>query len=92
MTPDDAEDSGAFERWAQQLEAYLDGRVGVEALRSRSQPHPPWPEDDNPMVKYLIDRSSELYETGGLQSVARLGGRARLVRTRCHRHASRAAR
>jgi len=68
MTPDDAENGAAFERWAAQLEPYLEGQDGVEALRSRSQPHSPWPEDDNPMVRYLIDRSQEIHETDGLQS------------------------
>jgi len=47
MTTDDTEGSVAYQRRNEQLEAYLDGQVAVEALRSRSQPAPPWPEDDN---------------------------------------------
>jgi hypothetical protein len=68
MTRDDPEGSPAAERWEDQLRHYLEGQDGVEALRSRSQPHPPWPELDNPMTGYLIERAGEIYEIEGLES------------------------
>jgi hypothetical protein len=42
MTFDDNEESAAFAHWQERLTAYLDGQEGVEALRSRTQPNPPW--------------------------------------------------
>lgn len=43
-------------------------KEGVEALRSRIQPNPPWPEADNPMVGYLVARAVEIHERSGLEA------------------------
>lgn len=68
MTLDDSEGSSACERWNEQLTQYLEGQDGVEALRLRSQPHPPWPELDNPMTGYLIEQAAEICERHNLES------------------------
>ena len=67
MMFDDAADSPALALWHERLAGYLEGQDRVEALRSRTQPNPPWPEADNPMVGYLIARALEIYEDGGAE-------------------------
>ena len=57
---DDAEGSAALAAWQERLTSYLDGQDSVEALRGRQQPHEPWPEEDNPMLGYLIARALEI--------------------------------
>lgn len=42
---------------AAQLRAYVEGQGETTiALRERNIPHHPWPELDNPMVRYLIEQ------------------------------------
>jgi hypothetical protein len=65
---DDNESSPALAKWQDRLEAYLEGQSGVEGLRSRSQPNPPWPDLDSPMVGYLIERALEIFEDSGPES------------------------
>jgi hypothetical protein len=65
---DDNADSAALAKWQDRLDAYLRGQSGVEDLRSRSQPHPPWPDLDSPMVGYLIERALEIFEQSGPES------------------------
>ena len=65
---DDADDSPALALWAERLNSYLDGQEGIEALRSRIQPNPPWPDADNPILGYLIDRAKEIHDDGGLEA------------------------
>jgi hypothetical protein len=67
MNFDDNEDSAALALWQERLTVYLDGQEGVETLRSRIQPNPPWPEADNPRVGYLVARAMEINEESGLQ-------------------------
>lgn len=62
---DDNEESPALELWGEQVNSYIDGQEGVEALRSRIQPNPLWPEADNPMLGYLLARAMEIHEEGG---------------------------
>jgi hypothetical protein len=62
---DDNEGSPAADLWGERVNGYLDGQEGVEALRSRVQPNPPWPEADNPMLGYLIARAMEIHEEDG---------------------------
>ena len=62
-------DSDALRSYDERLMAYLDGQGSqVEALRSRSQPSEPWPEADNPMLSYLIDRTTELLAAEGAET------------------------
>jgi len=65
---DDHKESPALELWAERLNSYIDGQEGVEALRPRMQPNPPWPEADNPMLGYLLARAMEIYEEQGPES------------------------
>ena len=62
---DDNDDSPAADLWGERVSSYLDGQDGVEELRSRVQPNPPWPEADNPMLGYLIARAMEIEEEDG---------------------------
>ncbi len=88
---DDNDDSPAIEQWRERVDSYLDGQEGVEALRRRIQPNPPWPEADNPMLGYLIARALEIHEDQGPESAiawvavhawfeSALDGRADLIR------------
>ena len=85
------EGSPAGQVWAERISVYLDGQEGVERLRSRVQPELPWPEADNPMLGYLIDRAGEiLNEVGPREALtwvavhawfeAELDARSRLIR------------
>lgn len=48
--------------WAQ-LRAYVEGQGDTTyALRQRNVPNHPWPEDDNPMVRFLIDQGVRAIE------------------------------
>lgn len=71
-SPDKVEpphDSDALRAHNERLVAYLDGQgETVEALRSRSQPNEPWPEADNPMLRYLIERATELLAVEGTET------------------------
>ncbi|GAA2843276.1 hypothetical protein [Kribbella solani] len=60
-------DSGgdSLARWAEQLEGYLDKQASVEHLRDRHMPDPPWPEDNNTMLGYLLTRAEEIAATDG---------------------------
>lgn len=64
MTYFDDDQSPALALWGERLNSYLDGQEGVEALRPRAQPNPPWPEADNPMLGYLLARAMEIHEEG----------------------------
>ena len=59
-------ESASMREFSDQLAAYLDGQgEQIEMLRSRSQPNPPWPETDSPMLGYLIARARELHVSDG---------------------------
>lgn len=83
---DDTDDSEALRLWQERLEAYLGGQEGVEGLRSRVQPNPPWPDSDNPMLGYLLARAVEIHEADGLEmaltwvAVHAVDTRAELIR------------
>ena len=47
------------------LAAYLDGQSGVAHLRGREMPAYPWPDAENPMLSYLVDRAEEIAITDG---------------------------
>ena len=65
---DDNDDSPALAEWQERIAPYLDGQEGIEALRSRVQPNPPWPEADNPMLGYLIARAMEIHDEAGIET------------------------
>ncbi len=58
----------ALEKWREAIEAYMEGQGDALApLRAREQPHPPWPDHDNPMIAYLVARALEVAEEEGLE-------------------------
>jgi len=60
------DESAVLARWNDQLGAYAHGQGVLDALRLRSKTEPPWPQVDNPMLRYLIERSGEIVEREGL--------------------------
>ena len=54
-----------IERWSDQLAAYIENQTAVGALRERDMPAFPWPDADNPMLAYLVQRSEEMAESDG---------------------------
>jgi hypothetical protein len=50
-----------------QIQSYREGQQAVAELRKRKS-GPPWPEEGNPMVDYLIARAVELAEEGGAEA------------------------
>lgn len=65
LFPDD--DGGAtLAKWAERLAPYLDERVAIGAARHREMPARPWPDRDNPMLGYLINRAREYLDVSGI--------------------------
>lgn len=61
-------ESAARTRWAERLSKYVDQQGPIDALRLRSPSEPPWPNAENPMVGYLIERGSEIVADDGLDA------------------------
>ena len=59
-------ESAVFARWSEQLGQYVQGQGSLDALRLRSNTEPPWPDGDNPMLCYLIERTSEIVDRDGI--------------------------
>ena len=66
LAESDAE-SVVLARWGDQLGTYAQDQGYLDALRLRSETEPPWPQFDNPMLRYLIERSGELVEHEGVE-------------------------
>jgi hypothetical protein len=49
------------------LAGYLAAQAAVAALRDRPQPEPPWPDPDNVMLDFLIERAKQLAGTDGVE-------------------------
>lgn len=61
--------AAALREHSVQLHAYLDGQGPAhEALCSRTQPNPPWPEAGNPMLKYSMAQASEILGADGTEA------------------------
>ncbi|HVJ96962.1 MAG TPA: hypothetical protein VNC41_09040 [Acidimicrobiia bacterium] len=58
-----AADSAARVQWRNHLDQYFRNQGGVDALRLRPSDEAPWPQDDNPMYRYLVERAGELADT-----------------------------
>ena len=58
-------DGVTIERWSDQLAAYIENQSTVESLRDSEMPKFPWPDADNPMLAYLVQRSEEMAESDG---------------------------
>ena len=57
---DHAAESEARTQWREPLDEYFRGQGGIDALRLRPSDEAPWPQDDNPMYRYLVERAGEL--------------------------------
>jgi hypothetical protein len=68
---DDADDSAARAHWADRLGRYVDQQGAMDALRLRPQSEPPWPQTENPMVGFLIERGSEIAAEEGVDAALR---------------------
>jgi hypothetical protein len=65
LLADPGADSEAFSRWSARLGQYVLHQGPLDALRLRSQSEAPWPNDENPMLGYLVERSAEISENEG---------------------------
>lgn len=63
---DEQDDSLAFARWKDRLNPYVESQGSLDALRLRSPSEPPWPATDNPMLRYLSERTTEIAAEDGL--------------------------
>jgi len=59
------ENSAVFEKWAKQLGEYVLAMDEVQHLRDTPMGDRPWPERDNPMFGYIVQRAMEIYEEEG---------------------------
>jgi hypothetical protein len=57
---DPAAESEARTQWRAHLDEYVRSQGGIDALRLRPSDEAPWPQDDNPMYRYLVERAGEL--------------------------------
>ena len=60
---DPAATSAARVQWRDHLDEYVRGQGGIDALRLRPSDEAPWPQDDNPMYRYLVERAAELADS-----------------------------
>ena len=60
-------ESEVLARWGDQLGTYAQEQGYLDALRLRSDTEPPWPQFDNPMLRYLVERGGELAEHEGVE-------------------------
>jgi hypothetical protein len=66
LLADPGADSEVFARWSERLGQYVQGQGALDALRLRPDTDAPWPQRDNPMLCYLIERAAELVEHDGI--------------------------
>jgi hypothetical protein len=60
---DPAATSEARTQWRAHLDEYVRSQGGIDALRLRPSDEAPWPQDDNPMYRYLVERAAELADS-----------------------------
>jgi hypothetical protein len=58
--------STALERWSERLAQHVQGQGSLDALRLRPESEAPWPQPDNPMLCYLIERTAEIIDGDGV--------------------------
>ena len=68
LAADHNDASAAHAEWADRLARYVDQQGPMDALRLRPPSEPPWPQTANPMLGYLIERSSEIARDDGLDA------------------------
>jgi hypothetical protein len=57
--------SSALARWSERLAQHVQGQGPLDALRLRPESEAPWPQPDNPMLCYLIERTAEIMDVDG---------------------------
>jgi hypothetical protein len=65
LLADPGADSEVLARWSERLGQYVQSQGPLDALRLRPDTEAPWPQGDNPMLAYLMERSAELVEREG---------------------------
>ena len=66
LLADPGADSEVFARWSERLGQYVQGQGSLDALRLRPSTEALWPQSDNPMLRYLIERAGEIVEHDGV--------------------------
>jgi hypothetical protein len=66
LLADPGSESAVFTRWSERLGRYLQGQGPLDALRLRPNTEAPWPDSDDPMLCYLIERTAEIVEDDGI--------------------------
>jgi hypothetical protein len=65
---DNRDDTAARANWADRLGRYVDQQGAMDALRLRPPTEPPWPQAENPMVGFLIERGAEIAAEEGVDA------------------------
>lgn len=60
---DPAAESDARTQWRAHLDEYVRSQGGIDALRLRPSGEAPWPQADNPMYRFLVERAAELADS-----------------------------
>jgi len=67
LLADAGEQSSALARWSERLAQHVQGQGSLDALRLRPESEAPWPQSDNPMLCYLIERTAEIIDGDGVE-------------------------
>lgn len=67
INPSDDADSPAFRAWSDRILVYMKDQELDDARRAQ-MPDPPWPEQDNDMLGYLVQRAGEVQENEGIRA------------------------
>jgi hypothetical protein len=66
LVAEPSEQNTAFARWSDRLAGYVQGQGSLDALRLRPESEAPWPQPENPMLCYLVERTAELIDVDGV--------------------------
>src|SRR5882724_2005580 len=66
LLADPSEQSDALARWSDRLAQHVQRQGSLDALRLRPESEAPWPQPDNPMLCYLVERTAEIIEIDGV--------------------------
>jgi hypothetical protein len=66
LLADPSEQSTALARWSERLADYVQGQGSLDALRLRPESEAPWPQPENPMLCYLVERTAEISDVEGV--------------------------
>jgi hypothetical protein len=66
LLADPGEQSDALARWSERLAQHVQGQGSLDALRLRPESEAPWPQPENPMLCYLLERAAEIIACDGV--------------------------